>query len=460
MASRGAFTSRIGFIMAAAGSAVGLGNIWRFPYEAGENGGAAFLIIYLFWMVLIGFPIMVGEITIGRHTKLNAYGAYNSLGGKKWALIGVWGLISAVMFLSVYNVVAGWAFAYFIQTVSGALKGVDDFGTHFSTQISDISDLFFYSLGFMVVTAVIVARGIKGGIERAAKILMPTLFGLLVLLIIYSLTLENSMSGIKYYLVPDFGEINFSTIYSALGQAFFSLSLGMAGMVTYGSYISKKENLIASAGLVVTTDTAVAFLAGLLIFPLVFSQGLEPSAGPGLVFVVLPGIFNSMGAIGIFVGGMFFLLLCFAALTSTIALLEIPVTFLVDEKGFSRKWTVTIVAAVVFLVGIPSMLSQGAVDGLTNFMFYEGKSKAVFDVVFDVFSEIGLPLGGFLMTLFISIRWKLKNFNAEISIGNEGYVGSFLNKYINFTILYFGPLVLGTMFIAAVLQKFFGITLF
>jgi NSS family neurotransmitter:Na+ symporter len=167
-----------------------------------------------------------------------------------------------------------------------------------------------------------------------------------------------------------------------------------------------------------------------------------------------------MGGIGLFVGGMFFLLLCFAALTSTIALLEIPVTFLVDEKGFSRKWTVIGIAVLVFIIGIPSMLSQGAVDGLTNFMFYEGKPKAVFDVVFDVFSEIGLPMGGFLMTLFISIRWKLVNFNKEISIGNDKYLGSFLNKYIDLTIRFFGPLILGTMFVAAVLQKFFGITLF
>ena len=446
--------------MAAAGSAVGLGNIWRFPYETGENGGAAFLLIYLFWMVLIGFPIMVGEITIGRNTKLNAYGAYKSLGGKKWAMIGVWGLISAMMFLSVYNVVAGWAFAYFIQTITGALKNVDNFGAHFAEQISDVSDLFFFSLGFMILTAFIVAKGIKGGIEKASKILMPTLFALLIILIIYSLTLDNAMSGVKYYLVPDLSEINFSTVYSALGQAFFSLSIGMAGMVTYGSYISKKENLIASAGLVVTTDTLVAFLAGLLIFPLVFSQGLEPSEGPGLVFVVLPGIFNSMGAVGLFVGSMFFLLLCFAALTSTIALLEIPVTFLVDEKRWSRKWAVTGVAITVFLIGIPSMLSQGAVDSLTNFMYYEGTSKSVFDVVFDVFSDIGLPLGGFLMTIFITLRWRLSNFDKEISIGNNKYLGSFLNKYIDFTISFLAPLILGTMFIAAVLKKFFDTSLF
>lgn len=460
MASRGAFTSRIGFIAAAAGSAVGLGNIWRFPYETGENGGAAFLLIYIFFMILVGFPIMVGEIAIGRNAGLNAYGSYNKLGGKKWAYIGIWGLISSIMFLSVYNVVAGWAFTYFVQTINGTLSSVENFGEHFTLQIEDVSDLFFYSLGFMLITAIVVARGIKHGIERAAKILMPTLFILLIGLILYSVTLENAGAGLEYYLVPDLSHVTFSTVYSALGQAFFSLSLGMAGMVTYGSYISKKENIITSAAMVVSTDTLVAFLAGLLIFPLVFSQGLSPAEGPGLVFVVLPGIFKSMGAIGVVVGAMFFLLLCFAALTSTIALLEIPVIFLVDEKGYSRKWVVTGVAILVFLVGIPSMLSQGAVDVFSNFLHYEGTTKTVFDVVFDIFSDIGLPLGGFMMSLFIAFRWKLANFNAEIAKGNPRYLGSFMNKFMNFAIRFFAPFFLGVMFVTSVLKKFFDISLF
>jgi NSS family neurotransmitter:Na+ symporter len=460
MASRGNFSSKIGFIAAAAGSAVGLGNIWRFPYEAGENGGAAFLLIYLLCMILIGFPIMIGEIAIGRNAKLDAYGAYRKLGGPKWALLGVWGIISAIMFLSVYNVVAGWAFAYFVQVVDGSLFKTDDFGTHFGNQIADVTDLFFYSLGFMALTAIIVARGIKKGIESAAKILMPALFVLLIGLILYSLTLDNAMAGVKYYLIPDFSEITFKTVYSALGQSFFSLSLGMAALVTYGSYISKKENIVSAAALVVVADTTVAFLAGLLIFPLVFSQGISPSEGPGLVFVVLPSIFAGMGAAGPFVGAAFFLLLCFAALTSTISLLEIPVTFLVDEKGYSRKKTVMGFALLVFLVGIPSMLSQGAVDGLSNFMFYEGKVKTVFDVVFDVFSDTGLPLGGFLMSIFIAAKWKLHNFNQELAIGYPAYPGSILNKFLNFAITIFAPLFLGIMFVTTILQKFFGIAIF
>ncbi len=460
MASRGNFSGRIGFIAAAAGSAVGLGNIWRFPYETGENGGAAFLLIYLICMVLIGFPVMVGEISIGRNTQLNAFGAYKKIGGAKWGLLGYWGILSAVMFLSVYNVIAGWAFAYFVQMLNGTLTATQNFGEHFTLQIADVSDLFFYSLGFMVLTAIIVSRGIKKGIESASRILMPALFIMLLGLIGYSFTLDNAMEGVKYYLIPDLSEITLSTVYNALGQAFFSLSLGMAALVTYGSYISKKENIVTSAALVTATDTTVAFLAGLLIFPLVFSQGLSPSEGPGLVFVVLPGIFASLGALGPFVGAAFFLLLCFAALTSTISLLEIPVTYLVDEKGYSRTRVVIFTALLVFVVGIPSMLSQGAVDYFTNFTFYEGKVKDVLTVVFDIFSDVGLPLGGFLMTIFIATKWKIANFNKELAIGNDSYMGSFMQKYLNFALTIFAPIFLGLMFIITVLQKFFEISIF
>lgn len=459
MASRGGFSSRIGFIAAAAGSAVGLGNIWRFPYEAGENGGGAFLLVYILCILLIGFPVMVGEIAIGRSTKRDAFGAYYVLGGWKWSLVGLWGILSAIMFLSVYNVVAGWAFVYFIQSIDGSLLNIKNFGDHFSNQISDVTDLFFYSMGFMVITGLIVAGGIQKGIEKAAKILMPALFILLIALILYSLTLDNALVGVKYYLIPKFEDINLKTIYSALGQAFFSLSLGMAALITYGSYISKKENIVGAAAIVTAADTAIAFLAGLLIFPLVFSQGVSPSEGPGLVFVVLPSIFASMGTIGMYVGAAFFLLLCFAALTSTISLLEIPVTFLVDEKGYSRKKMVLFFSVLIFAVGIPSMLSQGAVDSLTSFAYYEGKTKAVFDVVFDIFSDIGLPLGGFLMSLFISTHWKLTNFHTELAVGNPRYPGSFVQKFLSFVITFFAPLFLGIMFVTTVLHKFFGITL-
>ena len=381
--SRGGFSSRLGFIAAAAGSAVGLGNIWRFPYEAGENGGAAFLIIYLICIIIIGYPIMVSEITVGRFTQSNTQSSYSKLGGKNWSIVGVFGITCGIMFLSVYNVVAGWSFGYFLDIMFGKLLVREDLGSHFGSYVADARDNLFYSLGFMVITAFIVAGGVKKGIETAAKILMPMLFLILIGMIIYSLTLPNAMEGIKYYLIPDLSGITFPTVYSALGQAFFSLSLGMGGMIVYGSYLSKKENISKSAFLVVIADTSVAVLAGLLIFPLVFSQGQSPTAGPGLVFVALPGIFQAMSPLaGKVIGGSFFLLLCFAALTSTIALLEIPSAWIVERWKLRRKPVVYLSALGIFLIGLPSMLSRGAVDWLTNFAHYEGQTKTFFDVVF------------------------------------------------------------------------------
>ncbi len=459
--TRGGFSSKIGFVAAAAGSAVGLGNIWRFPYEAGQHGGAAFLLVYLVCIILIGYPVMSGEITLGRNTGTNPYNAYKQRGSKIWSFVGIWGIICGIMFLSVYNVVAGWAFNYFVGISSGSLLQVEDYGAYFTESTADVSDNLIYSFGFMVITAIIVSRGIQGGIEKASKILMPLLFALLLGLIIYSLSLPNAMEGIKFYLIPDFSLINIETIYSAMGQAFFSLSLGMGALITYGSYLSKKNSITEAAGLVTITDTLVAFLAGLMIFPLVFSQGQSPTAGPGLVFVALPGIFNEMGPVaGRVVGSGFFLLLCFAALTSTISLLEIPATFLVDEKKWPRKTIVWLSALAIFLIGLPSMLSHGAVKYFTNFLYYEGQTKSVFDFVFDVFSDTGLPLGGLLLVIFISRRWGMKNFNEEIAIENPGYMNSIAKSFLNITIRYLSPLILGTIFIITVLQKFFNIHIF
>ncbi|UZR96429.1 sodium-dependent transporter [Chondrinema litorale] len=422
--SRGGFSSKLGFIAAAAGSAVGLGNIWQFPYVAGQNGGAAFLLIYILCIFLIGLPIMVGEIAVGRNTLANPYGAYKKLGGKSWALVGLFGIICGVMILSFYNVVSGWALGYFIQIVKGDIFQETDFSAYFKNYTADFLDNLIYSIIFMLLTAFIVYKGIQKGIEGASKVLMPTLFFILIVLIIYGLTLPNAKEGVEFYLLPDFSLINPATIYSALGQAFFSLSLGMGALITYGSYIGKNDNIISSATMVTITDSLVAFLAGLMIFPLVFSQGQSPSEGPGLVFVALLGVFKSMPVlVGKFVGGSFFLLLCFAALTSTISLLEVPVAYLIDEKKWSRIKAVSVMAILIFLIGLPSMLSYGAVDFLSNFTFYEGSSKTFMDVVQDIFFVISLPLGGFLLSIFIAYKWKMNNLSAEISYGFKSYQG-------------------------------------
>lgn len=461
MASRGSFSSRFGFIAAAAGSAVGLGNIWKFPYETGQNGGAAFLLIYLICTFLIGFPVMMGEISIGRNTGCNAYGAYRKLGNRSWGMAGLFGILCGFMILSFYNVVAGWAFGYFLQIVFGDLLERRNYGEFFGTYVADVSDNLIFSMAFMAATAVIVVGGIQRGIERASKILMPFLFFILIGLIIYGVTLPNALQGVKFYLLPDFSLINIRTIYAAMGQAFFSLSLGLGGLITYGSYIKKHDNLIVSALLVVVADTAVAFLAGFMIFPLVFSQGFSPSEGPGLVFVALPGIFQSMGLVaGKLIGGSFFLLLCFAALTSTISLLEVPVAYFVDEKKWPRKRAVYVLSFLIFVVGLPSMLSAGAVEALSSLAYYEGTVKSFLDIVADVFSDVGLLFGGFLLSLFVALRWKPINLSEEISSGNSSYKGSFMESYINLMIVYICPLVLGIIFIITVLQKFLGIHVF
>lgn len=461
MAARGSFSSKFGFIAAAAGSAIGLGNIWQFPYVAGQNGGAAFLLLYVGWILFIGLPIMIGEIAIGRKTRSNPYGAYKALGGKSWALVGLFGILCGIMILSFYNVVSGWAFGYFINVAFGDLLQETDYSGFFGNFVYNFGDNLIYSLGFMLITAFIVYQGVQKGIEGAAKLLMPTLFVLLISLIVYGLTLPNAMDGVRFYLFPDFSLINGASIYSALGQAFFSLSLGMGALITYGSYIGKDDNIVSSAGLVSITDTSVSFLAGLMIFPLVFSTGQSPSEGPGLVFVALPAVFESMGPLlGKFIGGAFFLLLCFAALTSTISLLEVPVSYLVDEKKLSRGKAVIIMAAVIFAVGVPSMLGFGAVDMFTHFAEYEGGAKAVMDVVQDVFYVIGLPLGGLLMSIFIARKWEIENMSEEVSVGNPGYKGSLLENFITVMISYVCPAVLGIMFILTILQKFFGISLF
>ncbi|MEM6262626.1 MAG: sodium-dependent transporter [Bacteroidota bacterium] len=458
MASRSGFSSRIGFVAAAAGSAVGLGNIWKFPYETGENGGAAFLLIYLACTILIGFPVMVGEIALGRQAQANPYGAYTKVGDKNWGLIGLLGILAAVMILSFYNVVAGWAFGYFVQITFGDLLVQEDFSAYFGNYVANIQDNLIYSLVFMAITAVIVVRGIQGGIEAASKLLMPLLYVILFGLIGYALTLENAGEGVAFYLIPDFRKLNYGTVYSAMGQAFFSLSLGLGALITYGSYISKKENVVSAAAIVTLADVSVAFLAGLLIFPLVFSQGQTPSTGPGLVFVALPGIFQGIGGIGgKLIGGGFFLLLAVAALTSTISLLEVPVSYFVDERKWPRKRTVWVMAGAIFLLGIPSMLSLGASDFFTNFVYYEGTDKSFFDLIDDVFNNIGLPLGGFLLTLFIAFRWKTHNMSKELELGFPGYLNSLAGKYINFVIVTVCPFVLGTIFLLTVLQKFFGV---
>jgi NSS family neurotransmitter:Na+ symporter len=474
--NRGNFSGRIGFILAAAGSAVGLGNIWKFPYLAGQNGGAVFLVVYLVCVFLLCYPVMVGEIAIGRAANSDAYGSYKKLGGKGWGALGIFGILAGIFILSFYNVVAGWAFGYFLKISFGDLLAQGEFGSFFGAFVNDLSNIdsagklfnsnLMYSFCFMMLTAIIVSQGIQKGIEAANKIMMPALYVILIGLIIYSLTLPNAMSGVKFYLVPDFGELRIQTVFDGLKQAFFSLSLGMGCLITYGSYLKKSDNITRSAAVISIADTSVAFLAGLMVFPLVhflqYKLGVANvgTQGPPLIFIVLPQIFSEMGPVlGRIVGGSFFLLVCFAALTSTISLLEVPVAYFVDSRKMNRTKMVWILAGVIFILGLPSMMSQGMIELLNKLPFYPliGEQKGDFLSFVADMCDISLVVGGCLMSIFISRRWKIKNMHDEIEISDKGYSTSFLKKYLTFTISYIAPVLLGVLSILVILEKFFGL---
>ncbi|MBC6425844.1 MAG: sodium-dependent transporter [Ekhidna sp.] len=463
MASRGKFSSKLGFILAAAGSAVGLGNIWKFPFEVADGGGAAFVLIYLVFAFILCFPVMVTEIAIGRKTQKNPVGAYEALGFKKWKFLGMLGILSGILILSFYNVVAGWAFGYFLEI----LRGNFEIGNNFSIYIAQIWKVGIYGTVFMGVTAFTVSKGISGGIERAAKFLMPSLLIMIIGLAFYAMSLPDAGAGIVYYLVPEFSEVTFEVVYNALGQAFFSLSLGMGALITYGSYVSKSDNIINSAAWITVMDVGIAFLAGLMIFPFVsyLTNGTMEnfSGGPGLIFTTLPGVFSSLGeTLGIVVGSTFFLLLSFAALTSTVSLLEVPVTYVVDELKVSRKKTVWIVAILIFLIGVPSLLSNGYSSFFTNFVTYFGATSPTnfMTLVEHVGNDTFLPLGGFLITVFAAYVWGKNNLIEELSEGNPKFRDGRMKKYIDFTISYLCPVMLGIIFILTFLNRFFGINVF
>ena len=464
MASRGGFSSKIGFIAAAAGSAVGLGNIWKFPFEVANGGGAAFVVIYLAFCFILCFPVMVAEIAIGRKTQKNPAGAFAALGFPKWSFVGKLGIIAGVLILSFYNVVAGWAFGYVFEMFSGHFEVAANFGEY----IKNVFKIGIYAIIFMSVTAFIVSKGVSAGIEKLSTILMPTLIIMILGLAIYAMTLPHAMEGLKFYLVPDFSQLTPKVMYAALGQAFFSLSLGMGALITYGSYVGKNDNIISSAALITLADVGIAFLAGLMMFPFVaFKHSGDLASiegGAGFIFTTLPAAFESISTGGAIVGGVFFLLLSFAALTSTVSLLEVPVAYVVDEHKIERKKAVIGVAILVFVIGIPSLLGNGYSEFLSSFIsWYEDQelvSKTFMDFVEVLASDTFLPLGGFMISFFVGWVWKKAKRNEELAQGNPNFEGSFVQKYLNFAITYLAPTVLGILFLLTVMSKTLGFELF
>jgi len=412
MEKRENWGSKLGFIMAAAGSAVGLGNIWKFPYTAGSNGGGAFVIIYLVFVILIGFSVMLTEFAVGRRNNLAAVGAFKSV-DKRWTFAGVLGVLSGFLIMGFYPVVGGWALAYVFKVFGGLLTAKEAIGDVFGGFITNPIQPLLWMLAYLLLNVVIVSKGIASGIEKAGKVLMPVLFGILILISIKGLTLPNAMEGVKFLFKPDFSMVTGATVLAALGQAFFSLSLGMGCMITYGSYLNKQENLAQNAAIVTAMDTGVALLAGLAMFPAMFSFGMEPAAGPGLVFVVVPSLFAEMGGAGTFFAALFFVALTVAALTSSVSLLEVVVAYLIDEKKFDRVKAVLVSASVMALMSVLASLSLG---GLGPTIF----GKGAFDV-FDLLTDkIFLAIGGMLLCVFAGWRLDKEELRAEIT--NEGKI--------------------------------------
>jgi len=418
MTNRGGFGTRMGFILAAAGSAVGLGNIWGFPTQVGRGGGAAFVIVYLACVFLICAPIMIAELAIGRHAKKDPIGAFRVIRpGSAWWLTGLLGVLAGVGILSFYSVIAGWTIGYIYFTLTGAVHGSSEaIGEFFGRFTANAPLTIGLTLVVLAGTAGIIAGGVQSGIERMTKLLMPLLFVLLGLLMVRALTLDGATVGLEYYLKPDPAKLfDISVINAALGQAFFSLSLGMGAMITYGSYISPSENLGRAATWVVLLDTLVALMAGFIIFPAGFTlENFDPTtSGPGLIFVVLPRLFATMPGGALF-GAAFFVMLTVAAITSTISLLEVPTAHLIDSHGWSRRQAVLVLTAVTFVLAIPSALANGAVPFFSQL---PGVGLDFLSLMATIWNNFALPVGGLLLSIFVGHVWRTDKALEELNIG-------------------------------------------
>ncbi len=418
MTNRGAFGSRMGFILAAAGSAVGLGNIWGFPTQVGRGGGAAFVLVYLVCVFLICAPIMIAELAVGRRAKKDPIGAFRVIRpGSAWWITGLLGVLAGVGILSFYSVIAGWTIAYIYYTLTGAVHGSSEaIGTFFGTFTANAPLNIGLAFVVLATTATIIVGGVQSGIERVTKLLMPLLFMLLGLLMLRALTLDGAGTGLEYYLKPDMSKVlDIGVINAALGQAFFSLSLGMGAMITYGSYISPSENLGRAAAWVVVLDTTVALMAGLIIFPAGFTlAGFDPTAsGPGLIFVVLPRLFATMPGGALF-GAAFFVMLTVAAITSTISLLEVPTSHLIDSHGWTRRRAVVVLTLATFVLSIPSALANGASAFFSNL---PGVGMDFLSLMATVWNNFALPIGGLLLAIFVGHVWRTDKALEELNIG-------------------------------------------
>ncbi len=429
----GQWSNRWAFILAATGSAVGLGNIWKFPYITGENGGGAFVLIYLVCIAVIGIPIMMAEIMLGRRGRRSPINTMMHLAEESqvsslWKLLGVAGVIAGFLILSYYSVIAGWAVAYFFRSVSFVFVNVtaDGVGTIFSDLVSDPERMLAWHTIFMVMTMTVVARGVKGGLEKAVRFLMPTLFVLLVILVGYAMNTDYFMKGVSFLFSPDFSKINGNGVLIAMGHAFFTLSLGMGAIMVYGSYLPKSASIAKASILIALADTLVALMAGMAIFPIVFANDLAPGSGPGLIFQTLPIAFGHMPG-GTFFGSLFFLLLVFAAWSSSISLIEPMVAWLVENRGMNRVKASVASGIITWLIGIGTIFSFNIWSGEKYQLF----GKTFFDLLDYLTANIMLPLGGLFIAIFAAWRMTRSSVVEELAIKDVVFkLWLFLVRYI------------------------------
>jgi NSS family neurotransmitter:Na+ symporter len=439
--SRGQWATSIGFVLAAAGAAVGLGNVWKFPYLTALHGGGTFLFAYILMLLFLGIPVLVTEMVLGRRGKLDPVGTYSKLSGGSgfWKFVGYVAISVNFIVLSFYSVVGGWITNYMFQYITGGIKG--DIVEYFGGFVSNpYSPLLWYAL-FMGMTIYIVAQGVSAGIERASNIMMPTLFLLFIILAIRAVTLPGAIEGIKYYLQPDFSKLSGTTFLMAMGQVFFSLNIGAGCTMTYASYLSDDENIPKMSLQVPLLDFLAAFLAGIIIIPSVFAFNLDPAAGPPLLFITMPFVFGNM-PLGVLFGLMFFVLMLFAALSSSISMLEVNTAFLVDNYKIDRKKAALTAGFFIFLLGIPSSLAQGV---LSNFTIFGLDFLSAMDFLA---SYILMPFGAFMMTLFLVRVLGLDEAIKEAT--NDGTIPFKIKELWSFLVKYVVPIIIILVFLSSV----------
>ena len=407
----GRFSSKIGVILAAAGGAIGLGNIWKFPYVAGENGGGAFLIVYLLCVLIFGVPLIMTEFIIGRKSRKSAYGAFNAISGnRRWQWLGWWCIVSAYLIMGFYYVVTGWCCNYLFEAITNAFVGLDADGLseHFVTTTSNTPKVLACCIVPILLTSAVLWFGVQKGIERLSKILMPLLFGMMILMVIRVLMIDGSGTGLRFFFQTDFSQITPKVVMVALGQCFFSLSVGIGALITYGAYMPGEQNITSSSLQVAILDTLVAVLAGVIIFPAVFAFGFDPQEGPQLVFVVLPAIFQQMSFAWLS-GVLFFILLLIAALTSTISLMEVAVASLCDASGnkLNRHQSVLLATGIVLVMVVLCVLSM-----TEKWEWLSIAGRNLFECFDDMVTTIMMPIGALCMSLFVG--WFMPSKNIEV----------------------------------------------